>query len=80
MTDDKEKPDAWVAIIGDAAPSLIGFSSSGLIRQLLIDLLFIKADYSQSEDYYAAYDDGLIRALKLGWRIRPVKLVYLDGE
>lgn len=36
--------------------------------------------YAKAEAYYAARDIELIRAANDGWKIRPVKFVFLDKE
>lgn len=79
MTDTKQKPDGWVAWHPKEGTntSLYGWMGdrSDLVMALCIELDLVDYDHCGSKF-------PLVSAMgEKGWRIRPVKLVFLDeGE
>lgn len=77
----EKKPDGWVAWHPEMSKP-ITMSKSGSIEQLLRQNYGLRygETYCHAEAYFAMRDSLLGEAEKDGWRIRPVKIVFLDEE
>jgi len=83
MTDDKQKPDRWVAWHPEKGKMREAFSRSGCVEQMLVDLCLLEpwpSNYARADQFFLATEIAEAKALKDGWRVRPVKLVFLDEE
>jgi hypothetical protein len=80
--DDKSKPDGWVASHCVEGFLLITAARTRThAEDRLLERVFnfkFPDHHAMAEAYYAARDTELMRAANDGWRIRPVKLVFLD--
>ena len=79
-----EKPDGWIAWHRVEGFLLITAARSrSHAEDRLLERVFnfhFNQSHAKAEAYYAARDMELIRASNDGWRIRPVKLTFLDEE
>ncbi len=78
--DVEEAPPMWVAWHPKYGSNPTTYSKSGCEENLLaINYQFEYPDvFARAEAYFAARDAKLQEAYKDGWKIRPVKLVFLD--
>lgn len=71
---------AWHPRMGAAFATASQASGCCMDRLLKLHYDLDSRDYEFDDDYYLARDHFMIDAEESGWRIRPVKLVFLDEE
>jgi len=79
----KQKPDGWCAVHPVEGISLVTASrSKQYCEDRLLERFFgFKSSsdvFAKADIYYMARDIELTRAANENWRIRPIKLVFLD--
>lgn len=85
MTSDKKPGEFWMpynTVTGSFLSLALRRSKLGA-EEALLKLVFnfeFPANYAKAEAFYAARDAELIKAENDGWRIRPVRLEFLDED
>ncbi|RTL07338.1 hypothetical protein EKK58_02165 [Candidatus Dependentiae bacterium] len=72
-----EKPDGWVAYKEGLR---IAFANYPEETTELMTCMTFDSSWRDYESFKAALDKEIARMFSDGWRIRPVKLVFLDTE